>query len=651
MEVTMNLFNIASKNIKRNFYNYFVYFISMVFSIMIYFTFTSIQYNKEIQLVIGSSIKISTGFKAASIVIAIFAAIFIWYSNSFFTRKRKKEIALYSLLGVKKKQIGRMLFYETIVMGMLALGAGIILGSLLSKVFAMLLIKLMGFSTAIKFTISTKAVIATVITFAILFLIASIHGYTIIYRFKLIELFKAENKSEKEPKTSIIFSILSIVFIGGGYLLYQYALSAAFLIIILCTLILVVIGTYFLFSSFTIFVIKLAKKNKKKYYKGINMIGTSQLLYRIKSSSRTLATIAVLSATTLTAMGVCASIYYDFQTKQDIKYPFSYAVVLDNKNNIDNKVEKAMEKYPNNKLLNSVDMEFIRLKGKLPNVDTLNNRLRGEQKIYVISESKYNEISSVKGIKEKISLKNSNEVILFDPYYMKELMESYTGKNVEINKNNEKTQFEIIDFKADPLINEHILYQILVVKDNIYNKYYDANNIIHIKAYNIENQKDSEKLTEELEKIVLNTYPKDNSWGKFSSYYYSYRFGLMSSGLLIFIAGFLGLVFLMATGSMIFFKQLSEATDDKERYSLLKKIGVNKKEIRTSIAKQLLFVFVTPLIVGIIHSCVAVSLLKDILNLNLTVPIGISVGAYTLIYMVYYILAVNSYSKIANSNL
>ena len=126
---------------------------------MIYFTFTSIQYNTQIQEIVGASIHLSIVFKAAAIVIAIFVAIFIWYSNSFFTRKRKKEVALYSLLGIRKEQIGRLLFYENIVMGIAALGAGILMGSLLSKVFIMLLIRLMGFSANIRFSIPLNAVI------------------------------------------------------------------------------------------------------------------------------------------------------------------------------------------------------------------------------------------------------------------------------------------------------------------------------------------------------------------------------------------------------------------------------------------------------------------------------------------------------------
>ncbi len=130
---------------RKNFTNYFLYFSSMIFSMVIYFTFVSLKYDKTIDAASETSEKISSAFNAASIVLIIFVAIFIWYSNSFFTRKRKKEVALYSLLGVRKKQIGRMLFYENFLMGgIIALAIGIILGSVVSKLFVAILMKVMG---------------------------------------------------------------------------------------------------------------------------------------------------------------------------------------------------------------------------------------------------------------------------------------------------------------------------------------------------------------------------------------------------------------------------------------------------------------------------------------------------------------------------
>ncbi len=638
----MTLFSIALKNIKRNFYNYFLYFVSMIFSIMIYYVFTSIQYNQQVLELTIRDAKIDAVFQTSSIVIAIFAAIFIWYSNSFFIRKRKKEVALYSLMGVRKRQVGRMLFYENILMGILALAAGIFLGSLLSKVFIMLLVNLMGYAVNVKFAIMPQAIKDTVFIFAILFLVTSIHGYAIIYRFKLIDLFQAEKKGEKKPKGSIVAAILAILFIGGGYT-YYLSVSHFTILTPILTLVLVVIGTYFFFSSLTVFIIKLLKRNKKRYYKGINMIGTSQLFYRIKRHSRTLATIAVLSATTLTAMGVTSSFYYDVQTKLDNRYPFSYAYVSKDIN-LNKEIESVIAKFPKNKISNSVEFEFIKTE-VIP--------VGGSSRlgiVYAISESKFNNIAKVRGLNERISLNTMDESVLIDEFFYPGFTKSYTGESVGFNVNGNTLELKIADFKTYSLLNERMVSPILIVKDGIYKKFYNEEKIIRGKGYIVKNEKESKELTDEINKLYSSAGLDEGKFlRKFTDHYSNYRAGLVSSGLTIFIGAFLGLVFLLATGSIIFFKQLSEAHDDKKRYRILKNIGIDRSEIKKSISKQILCVFALPLLVGTAHSLVAVSILGIVLKMELTVPISITLGAYTLIYTIYYFLTVNAYSKIVNA--
>lgn len=648
LEVTiMTLFNIAIRNVKKNFYNYFLYFASMIFSIMIYYTFTSIQYNEQVLQIAGASQKVDVALNASSIIIAIFSAIFIWYSNSFFTRKRKKEIGLYSLMGVKKKQIGRMLFYENTAIGTLALGAGILIGSLLSKLFAMLLVRLMGFDAAIRFVIIPKAILNTVIVFAILFLVTSIHGYTIIYRFKLLELFRAEKTSEREPKGSLFLAVLSVILIVGGYWWYINGLNytSDIIFIIFPTLAVVVIGTYLLFSSLAVFIIKLSKRNRRKYFKGINMIGTSQLLYRIKSHSRTLATIAVLSASTLTALSVITSMYYDMNMKMDNKYHFTYAYFSKNKD-LDKKVEEAINKYPENKLLKSVEVETIRVRGSYPKTSRNSSK---EGNIYLIPETKYNEVAKARGI-DGLRLNSSDETYIVDEWHVKKLNESYTGKITSINIDGEKKSLKVIDFTNETLFNQLMLPQFIVVKDDVFNQAYDNGKMFRLKLYITDNKKDSKEQTEEISTIIdkegLNEYPFGHGY---TSYYENYSLNLNYTGLTIFIGAFIGLVFLAATGSIIFFKQLSEANDDKDRYRILRNIGVNRGEIKRSIAKQMLTVFLLPLTVGAVHSLVAVYLLSIFLGAELYLPVGLTIGIYSIIYLVYYIFTVNSYNKIVTS--
>lgn len=595
----------------------------------------------------GASFKIDTALKSSSFVIALFSAIFIWYSNSFFTRRRKKEIGLYSLMGVKKKQIGRMLFYENTAIGVLALGAGILIGSLLSKLFAMLLVRLMGFDAVVNFVLIPKAIINTLVVFAILFFITSIHGYTIIYRFKLVELFRAEKTSEKEPKASLVSAIFAALLIGGGYWWYLNGLTIMnnFLLLIFGTLFSVVTGTYLLFSSLIIFVLKIAKRNRKRYFKGVNMIGTSQLLYRIKSNSKTLATIAVLSASTLTALSVVATMYYDTTTKMDKNYPFSY-VYINKDVELDKRIEDAISKYPNNKLTNKIELLAVKAMGTYPQVH--NTNIPQEGTIYLVSESKYNEVMKAKKMSE-IKLTGKDECYIVDEWYIKGLDngDGYTGKLMNTKIGDVENQLKIVGFAQNPLFNERMLPQFIVVKDEIYSSAAALDKYYRIMLYNTENRKDSKAQASEVKKIIdeadLDERP---SAFCYTSYYDEYARNLSGSGLTTFIGAFLGLVFLTATGSIIFFKQLSEANDDKERYRILKNIGVSKKEVRASIGRQILFIFLLPLMVGATHSIVAVSLLNKLLGIELYIPVGGTIGLYSIIYFVYYLITVKSYNKL-----
>lgn len=560
------------------------------------------------------------------------------------------------MLGVKKREVARMLFYENILMGLLALTTGIILGGLFSKLFIMILVKLMSFDVTIKFVISYKAVLNTSIVFLGLFIIAALHGYTIIYRFQLIELFKSEKTGQKKPKASLLFALLSVAFIGTGYYM-SYSYNYENLAILLVILVITVIGTYFFFNSFVVFIVKLSKNNETRFFKGLNMIAASNLLYRIKSHGRSLATIAVLSATTITAMGTCSSIYYDQITTINESSPFSFAY-LSKDDNLNKGIENILNSSAENKIINSDEAEFLKVSTLYPNIMkilTTNNEEFITTDSLIISESTYKRISEAKGVKETLSF-DDNEVLILMTMFSEKVMKNPIGMTINIKHDNTEIPLKIKNFQDHLLINrifsgEFLMDDTLVVKDDLYKKIYAANNLYKIKLINIKNQEKSKEVTDSVAAALLNSNLYNPESIPFSSYYNTYTNVMSTMGILIFLAAFISLVFLLCTGSIIFFKQLSEATDDKDKYEILKKVGVTNKEIRTSVSKQILFIFVLPLIVGISHSSFALSILQPILRINIIYPILWTAGAYTLIYFIYYLLTVSYYCKIVNSKL
>ncbi|MFV0940348.1 FtsX-like permease family protein [Bacillus thuringiensis] len=639
----MSLSSVALRNIKRNFKDYFIYFASMIFSIVIYFTFKALQYNSQIS---EAGDNIGRGFQLASVMLIIFVAIFIIYSNGFFTRKRKKEIGLYSLLGIRKKEIGKMLFYENMLMGLLSLVIGIVIGSLLSKGFLQLLLNMLELHVNVHFEVPIGAIIDTAVIFCFIIFYTSFKGYRVIYQFKLIELFRADNEGEVMPKGSKIMAIISLLLIGSGYFLSVTAIKNAgsdnFMPLALYIVVATVLGTYLLFMFFTVFVLKRVRNKKSSFYNGMKMVTTSQLLYRIKGNAKSLATIALLSAVTLTAVGTSVTMYYNTYMQAKKYHPVSYSyekkdMGLDRKVNEILKVEK-------NEIIHQYELETVKVVGEygdnISNKDSLHARTTE-----IIAKSSFNKIAKYLN-EETVDLKK-NELYAFDGMYSEGNRDSgvYKGKKAMFPIGEvAPVQVKVKEVQARNITN---LYELLVVvPDEVYEQAKKTIGSHTVKNIDVKDERNSKVLTEKLKKVI----PEEDAEGRgqFSDFYTIFRSGIETSGLMMFSGIFLGLVFLLATGSIIYFKQLTEAHADRERYIVLRKLGVTKKEMKKAIAKQMRFIFFIPLVVGILHTLFALKGLATVIPYEIAVPLLISIGVYSVIYIGYYYLTVRSYFRIVS---
>jgi putative ABC transport system permease protein len=571
--------------------------------------------------------------------------VFILYSNAFFTKKRKQEVGLYSLLGVKKKTIGSMLFYENIIMGAVALVAGIVLGALLSKLFAMILLKLLGSSTDMSFELSLGAIMNTVIVFAIIILFTSIQSYRVIYRFKLIELFHAEKEGEPVPKASIIVAGLAVLLLVFSYWLVFQPMETSkqmgvHLLLFMGSLI---AGTLLLFRSLMIFLLKSAQKNKSRYYKGMNLIGTSQLLYRIKGNARMLATIALLSAATLSAITVGYTQYANVAKQANKESPYSYSFISQNAA-FDSEVNQIIAGDKEHSVVTQLDIPVIKTKAASSNLEILSQNVleADENPIRLVAVTTFNQMQ--KGLNREQSLQLSgNQAAVIKPLYTSFATANIAGYTLALNLPQGEQNLLFVSLLKERVLSWSYPDILIVVSDSLFIDVAKQVKPLLYKVYKVKNEETAQSTAEQLEK--LNSEP-----AKLTSYYSIYKKGLEDAGLGIFMLGFLGLVFLAATGSMIYFKQLTEAHADKGRYDILRKIGVSKQEIAISVSKQTLFIFALPLAVGIMHSAIILKALSSInlITFNYGIPILISVIAYIAIYLVYYILTVNSFNKIVN---
>lgn len=658
----MEFYKIILKSIKNNYKNYFMYMFVVTISVMVFFSFSLIQHNDAIQSLKGlngyeKASNMIDLFKNGAIQISLFIGVFIVYCNLVFMEKRKKEIAIYSILGSKKIQLVGMLIIESLVMLIISLIIGIGLGFICGRVFIDLLIYILKIDVNIKLQFNYNAIIATGVVFTIITGIAIIARVITIYRYKLIELFKASSKPEKAPKGSIITATLSILILFNAYKLLIRSGNEKKLFI--AGTVGILVGIYLLIISILIYAIKLCMKNKRNYYKNINMTIYTNILFKIKRNAITLSMIAILTGATLVNAMTGAISYFDVVNKVEKKVPFSFVYNNNGKYNdfidrdrdksnqmltpeqLDKKIENTINKYSSHKIINSIKAEFL--------VYQVPQR-EGPINYFIISNSKFKEINKLNNKKEDIDLKG-NEGVIFDSDYFK-------YREVDNNfKINSKINLKIKDYKLYDFINTNAFphpNRKIVVSDEVYDKLYDKNKVYSVKAINIENDKNSKKLTAELLKVVPKVRMSEelvarvNIGCNFSSYYEYYNNNMIGSGSKIFLNSFLALIFLICIGSIIFFKQMFEANENKRLYSNLNKIGVTKNEVRNAIIKQMAVTIFMPVVIGIIY-CTQCFELQDMFVQNVYIPKIIVLIIFIVFYVVFYIITVVKYYKIVTN--
>lgn len=545
-----------------------------------------------------------------------------------------------------------MLFYENMLMGLMSLIIGIAIGSVLSKLFLELLVSMMGLKLNVHFEVPMAAIVDTAIIFFVIILYTSLQGYRLIYRFKLIELFRAEREGEAMPKGSVIMALISVFLIGSGYflaLMYMKAVMYAdFMVVALYILLATVAGTYLLFMFFTVFILKRARNNKSAFYNGMNMVTTSQLLYRIKGNAKSLATIAILSAVTLTAVGTSVTMYYNTFTQSKVAAPYSYSYEKKDEA-LDKKVNEILAGEKNNHPVTyESEFEMIPVKGTFKGEradQVLNTHYNVTKQYQLISQSNFNTIAKHLDI-EPVNL-SANEAFVYDSLYIETLDFGplYTGNTAVFPVGNESKELKIKGVNSRSVTNLNELF--VIVPDQTYEQAKQVNETRIVKNIDVKGERNSKELTAKLASVM----PAGESeiLKPFHDFYTGFQTGLETTGLMMFIGLFLGLVFLLATGSIIYFKQLTEASADRDRYVVLHKVGVTKQEMKKAIAKQVSFIFAIPLVIGILHSLFALKGLGNILPYEIMIPLLISIGVYGVIYIGYYFLTVRSYYKIVSA--
>ena len=605
-----------------------------------------------------------------TIVIGIFSLIFLFYTNSFLIKRRKKELGLYNILGMEKKHIARVLTFEMLIVAVISLTLGLLGGMLLSKLLFLLLLNVLGIQTSIAFMVSVPMIVTTILLFGGIFLLTLLSNLLQVKLSNPINLLKGGQTGEKEPRSSIILTILGVLSMGGGYWIALTvkdpvtALSLFFLAVIL-----VIIGTYCLFTSGSIAVLKLLRKNKRFYYKRKNFIPVSGMIYRMKQNAVGLANICILSTMVLVTVSTTVSLFVGQQDILDSRYPRDYAISVTDSEENRQKVDELMHKHADDAGVNPVGVVRYRsfklalyqqensFLTDIPSDAQTSSALQHVVAVTFVPLEDYNQVANT-----SLALNDGEAMVYSSNLDFNLTSMTFGGKTVQVKE--KLTAMPFAQFTPE------------MVSDNLYVVVKDLDTVKSIRdalvgkpdyiplftiynrdvAYNLEfdlNGRDNAIIgfAQSLEQDIRTTF-KDTTRNVDSYHLKQDEFKSLYGGF-FFLGIFLGLLFLMATVLIIYYKQISEGYDDHDRFDIMQKVGMSRQEVKQSIRRQILMVFFLPLVVAAIHLAAAMPvILKLLLMFGMTKTwlvltcAGVTLLMFVVFYLLIYSLTAKAYYRL-----
>lgn len=648
-------FRLALTNIKKHARSYVPYIITCVITIAMFYIIKSLAFNLDKNL---SSISAATSMSLGSIVVAIFAIIFLFYTNSFLLKKRKKEFGLYNILGMEKKHMSALIATESLIVSVISLVLGLIIGIALDKLIFMIVIKLLNGQSPLGFTIIPEAILHTVVLFCIIFAAILLNSVRIVYTTKTIDLLQGSNTGEKEPKTKWLLAILGVLCLGGGYtisIISKNPVSAIGLLFI--AIVLVVIGTYFIFVAGIIALLKLLRKNKGFYYKTSHFISISGMIYRMKQNAVGLANICVLSTMVLVMVSTTSSLVIGMQDTINTISPYDYSIsVADGKTNQQVKDDIKNTAADNNlKITKFVDYQYLEFNADLNynNITASDYSVESENLVglIIVTQQDYNMLTN-----SNVDL-SDDQVMMFYPNSF-----PYSDLTIFDQRYKVKESRKISDFIPGKNLIGYSIYDSygIVVKDNsqlqqiskYYNSFYGNSETNEYNEHNCCFYECNFNVDADLKKQLEFNEIIRNSELYQGSYYHDSISSTFKSEILqafrdtysslFFLGIFLSILFIMATILIIYYKQISESYDDKERYEIMQNVGMSHTEVKRTIRSQVLTVFFLPLIVAGVHVAFAFPIMSRVLSLlgliNVTLYITCTVICFLVFALMYGII-------------
>ena len=653
---------LAISNLIKNRKLYYPFALSVILAVTISYLFYSLAFNPKIVDLRGAS-AIQFTLQLGLVVVTFASAIIVLYANSFVMKNRSKELGVYGMLGLEKRHLIGMTFKELLIFGLVTVTAGIGIGALFDNLIFALLLKLAKMKVELVATFQWSVVLSILLVFGFIFLVIVFLNAVRIIRMDALQLSREKAKGEKKGRFLVLQTLVGLITLGGGYYLAQSVkdpVSAVLTFFI--AVMLVIFATYLLFNAGITVFLQLLKKNKRYYYQPNNLISVSNLIFRMKKNAVGLATIAILSTMVLVTMSAATSIYNGSENMKKLMYPHDFDVKGQHVEVED--LDKLLTQYASEKnltisnkdVLNYASFGLSSQEGtKLTTFEKGQNNVMPKTVFLVFDQKDYEKMTG-----QKLNL-TGNEVGLWARN------DQLKGQKAFSLNNQDYTIKEAIqqDFVMNHVSNQYVLlvsdYNYLVVPNlqNFLEQYQDS--AIYTQFYGgmdvTASQEEQLKLSDDFDAYVNNFSHnlKSEDAMVYNGTTKTDAIAEMNAlfGGILFIGIFLSIIFMIGTVLVIYYKQISEGYEDRERFVILQKVGLDQKQIKQTINKQVLTVFFLPLAFAFLHLAFAYHMLSLILKvvgvvdsaMMLSVTLSIC-GIFALVYVLIFMITSRSYRKI-----
>jgi putative ABC transport system permease protein len=655
----MNKFVLLPKlsviGLKKNRSAYFPYILAGIFSVFIFFAFSSILKNDIVKTLPHSAYAWAL-MQVGQVLLGLILLPFLIYTNSFLMKRRKKELGLYSVLGLDKKHIAVMMFWETLIIFGLSMAGGILFGLSFSKLLFLMLLNMSGLSVNAAFTFSADALVQTLIYFLIVYAINLVINIIQVFKSNPNDLIKAAKKGDKEPKRLWLTALIGVVLLGAGYAIAIPAkVDSNIFVNFLFAVTLVVYGTHYLFKAGLLALLKILKMNSRFYYRKSNYVTISGMLHRLKKSASSLSNICIFSTMTIVTLLCTLSVLVGQEGMLQHQYPYDAVLSFNSihyqdSEMLDEKLEE-LAGVTQTEISGKVTFTYQKLHvGKNGNTFEKQMDTHAYADRYAIKLITLEDFNRMENKQEVLS---SNEVLIFAAgadfgydevilgntrYHVKKELDTVVFRKKAVNDAFGQDYFLIVRDEA--------------VIDQLASRFGSAADNDRIYTVRFQVTGDLSNREELIRRIA--------AWSQQQPGYNSVINGIegrlntssMNGGLL-FIGVFFSIIFTMCLVLIMYYKQISEGYDDREGFDIMQKVGMSDTEVRATIKKQILMVFFLPLLIALLHTMAGFSMISSLLgtlylfDTRLIILCGLTVAAlFAVIYGLSYSITSRTYYRI-----